>query len=457
MKSIIFVTAFKNINKAAYGNNNGRSVDQYIEYFKLLASSIDYKLIVYVENDIRKRLETLNLKSNIVLHDYNDVNTFYNKYLETEKRIMSSNEYQNKVPVERKVNPEHSHPEYTLVNHNKVNFLSHTKKLYSDYDLYSWIDFGAIRNNLDHVPSFLNFNSLEDKISYMNLCKPGERISKEDMLKTADVYLTGTSFIVPSRLVEAYEHIYELKLLEFYKDNVCDDDQNVVLQIYYDHPFLFQLFQSSTWFTFFNDHLNTTIPLVNRYITFPKLIHSLDLTSNCIEIGVARGIFSKCLLTNTSIKKLNLIDPYENFSINEYTDAMNSLDMEYELSQCKENLSEFNSRIEFIRKRSSDAVGMFEDNSIDFCYIDGNHSYDATYDDIEKYYAKVKRGGILAGDDVYELAESKDKYYFWDGVDDINKSKSFGKYGVHNALVDFCSKHNLKYYIFDTQFVIFKV
>ena len=46
------------------------------------------------------------------------------------------------------------------------------------------------------------------------------------------------------------------------------------------------------------------------------------------------------------------------------------------------------------------AANMFEDESIDFMFIDGDHSTEAVLRDIEIWLPKVKTGGILAGDDI---------------------------------------------------------
>jgi cephalosporin hydroxylase len=46
------------------------------------------------------------------------------------------------------------------------------------------------------------------------------------------------------------------------------------------------------------------------------------------------------------------------------------------------------------------AASMFEDESIDFMFIDGDHSTEAVLRDIEIWLPKVKTGGILAGDDI---------------------------------------------------------
>ena len=46
------------------------------------------------------------------------------------------------------------------------------------------------------------------------------------------------------------------------------------------------------------------------------------------------------------------------------------------------------------------AAKEFEDGSLDFVYIDANHSYDAVKADILAWLPKVKKGGIIGGHDL---------------------------------------------------------
>ena len=48
---------------------------------------------------------------------------------------------------------------------------------------------------------------------------------------------------------------------------------------------------------------------------------------------------------------------------------------------------------------SSELIKSFPDNFFDFIYIDGDHSYKGAKSDLINYYAKVRRGGVLAGHD----------------------------------------------------------
>jgi hypothetical protein len=63
--------------------------------------------------------------------------------------------------------------------------------------------------------------------------------------------------------------------------------------------------------------------------------------------------------------------------------------------------------VNLIKAHSQDVVSKYEDESLDFCFIDGSHEYEDVKKDIQAYLKKVKKGGILAGHDYDSL---------WDGV-----------------------------------------
>lgn len=60
------------------------------------------------------------------------------------------------------------------------------------------------------------------------------------------------------------------------------------------------------------------------------------------------------------------------------------------------------------RMTSVDACKLYEDESLDFIYIDGDHDYLSVKEDINIWYPKLKNGGYIAGDDFEEDA--------WPGV-----------------------------------------
>lgn len=55
----------------------------------------------------------------------------------------------------------------------------------------------------------------------------------------------------------------------------------------------------------------------------------------------------------------------------------------------------------FIRKTSMDALADFKDESLDFVYIDGDHTFKAVVDDVCEWTKKVRVGGIVSGHDYW--------------------------------------------------------
>lgn len=53
----------------------------------------------------------------------------------------------------------------------------------------------------------------------------------------------------------------------------------------------------------------------------------------------------------------------------------------------------------FIKRWSIDAVKKFEDESLDFVFIDGNHDFRHVTEDIDDWSKKVRKGGIVYGHD----------------------------------------------------------
>jgi hypothetical protein len=177
----------------------------------------------------------------------------------------------------------------------------------------------------------------------------------------------------------------------------------------------------------------------------PSLLAAKGVSSGGIfvEVGTWEGGFSHALLSQTACAKLYCVDPYKHFINNEYPDGMNDLsqkqfDDKYAATQ--QYLQPFGTRVEFIRAESVLAAAQFEDNSLDFVYIDGNHDYKYVLNDIRTWYPKVKPGGVLCGDDVYSTSlEEHDA----DGNVTRVWSKNiygapscWGKYGTYKAAVD---------------------
>ena len=253
---ILFITSFKDINRSTWSQYS-RTNHEYFTYFLNLVDKIEYTLIVYIEDKILEDLKKLNntaaiFKPNIIFKNLQNVDTFFEKYIDNDKIIMNSDFYQNKIPIRRKnLNPEHIYSEYNFVNHSKINLVSDAKKQYPNYLFYSWIDFGYARESVN-IPKNINVYALPAKIIYHCLIYPSKKIDANIMLTTDHVFITGSSYIIHNTLVEKFEELYENKIKEWQMNYITDDDQNLILQIYYDNPQLFHLIQNNKWFSLYN-------------------------------------------------------------------------------------------------------------------------------------------------------------------------------------------------------------
>lgn len=133
------------------------------------------------------------------------------------------------------------------------------------------------------------------------------------------------------------------------------------------------------------------------YKIIPEIINSKKYKVGA-EIGVAHGGHSLTILETTKVKKLYCIDPYKHQD--NYNDPMNLSQKDFDqlFSKTQNRLKSHKKRVEFIRKFSAEASESVKD-TLDFIYIDGDHSYEGVKSDIENWYRKIRVGGTISGHD----------------------------------------------------------
>lgn len=119
-----------------------------------------------------------------------------------------------------------------------------------------------------------------------------------------------------------------------------------------------------------------------------------------VEIGVWKGksaAFMAVEIINSGKKiDLFLVDHFKGSL--EHQDDPQVLNDSLE-AQCKANLEPVSHMIKYITMSSVAAASTFPDESLDFVYVDGSHEYQDIKDDIEAWLPKIKKGGVIAGDD----------------------------------------------------------
>jgi hypothetical protein len=120
-----------------------------------------------------------------------------------------------------------------------------------------------------------------------------------------------------------------------------------------------------------------------------------------VEIGVQIGTFAYHVLLRAQPSRLYLVDPWEyglqaDLEPDPTPEKQASRDAQFEQTR---SLFAPYPNVEVVRMKSQDAAALFADGSLDYVYIDGEHSYDAVMTDLASYFPKVRVGGHLIGDD----------------------------------------------------------
>lgn len=163
-----------------------------------------------------------------------------------------------------------------------------------------------------------------------------------------------------------------------------------------------------------------------------KLFAELEYIVGC-EVGVEKGKNAQAMFEAIPNLKLYAVDPYKQHTrcSEEATAYLRHWDENYLKAvkrQAQKRLQDKN--VVFIEKFSEDAVKDIPYNSLDFVYIDGDHSYDSVMLDIIFWGRKVRKGGIVSGHD-----------YFYDN----NKPGRQAK--VTQAVDDYTKVHGVDFFI----------
>jgi SAM-dependent methyltransferase len=134
----------------------------------------------------------------------------------------------------------------------------------------------------------------------------------------------------------------------------------------------------------------------NRLIDLPVIFRELGFKSGA-EIGVLEGKFSEILCKELPDAQIYSIDKWEWYPVlNNFRKPHNYPPL-YETAKAK--LAPYKNN-HIIREWSMDAVNKFPDNSLDFVFIDANHSFEFITNDIAQWSKKVRPGGIISGHDM---------------------------------------------------------
>lgn len=108
------------------------------------------------------------------------------------------------------------------------------------------------------------------------------------------------------------------------------------------------------------------------------------------ELGVAAGDFSERILKHNHVAHLFSIDMWagdRGHGVDQYREAIIRLD-------------QYSNRNTIFRMRFDEALLLFNDESLDFIYVDGYaHDGELNGQTFRDWFPKLRKGGIISGDD----------------------------------------------------------
>lgn len=160
----------------------------------------------------------------------------------------------------------------------------------------------------------------------------------------------------------------------------------------------------------------------------PQLLTLMDAHS-IAEVGVYRGTFFKQLIKPQCVQLALAVDAWDaSLLIPGGSTPVDQKEMDYMYNSLKSlALKTARPNIGVWRGDSATLAGDVEDGTLDFVYIDADHTYKGCLRDLLAWYPKLREGGVFCGHDYF-----KEFYYT--------------KYGVIEAVNDFRKSKKLKFF-----------
>ncbi len=149
-----------------------------------------------------------------------------------------------------------------------------------------------------------------------------------------------------------------------------------------------------------------------------------------VELGVWKGENAERLLSMLNVKMLHLIDLWitpdgakDRYDYNEH----------YKIVVKK---FEENKTVSIWVSDTVEASKYYKDNSLEFVYVDADHYYEGCSRDLEVWYPKVKKGGIICGHDYHACEGVKKAVLEFLSTNGLTSEqfKVFDAIGIHDKV-----------------------
>jgi hypothetical protein len=166
-----------------------------------------------------------------------------------------------------------------------------------------------------------------------------------------------------------------------------------------------------------------------------KTAHQLPKNSVVVEIGSWQGKSTFCLAKGIRSGKIYAIDPFNadaGFDIQSEKDYLGGKSGGDLLTIFQNNIKRLNMASKIVAKKGYSYDFPDEFNSINFLFIDGDHSIEGCKNDYKLYAHKVVKGGFIAFHDYYKDRAELGPTHVINQI--INKSNDFVFYKQYDSL-----------------------
>jgi hypothetical protein len=142
----------------------------------------------------------------------------------------------------------------------------------------------------------------------------------------------------------------------------------------------------------------------NRAEMWTRILGALSVNA-ALEIGVYRGEFAAEILRSVAdIDTYFMIDPWRH--LEDWNKPFNTDDESFEqiMLEALTRTAFAGDRRKVLRGKTSEVIESVPDSSLDFAYVDGDHTLRGITIDLLRVWPKLKDGAILAGDDFHAVS-----------------------------------------------------
>ncbi|MEO0011871.1 MAG: hypothetical protein RLZZ535_260 [Cyanobacteriota bacterium] len=137
----------------------------------------------------------------------------------------------------------------------------------------------------------------------------------------------------------------------------------------------------------------------SRFNLWINLVESCKVKTMA-EVGVYKGDFASQLLQHCdSIEKYYMIDPWRHLEDWNKPANKNNNTFEQFFLETKEKTSFAADKTVILRGKTTEVVEKIPNESLDFAYIDGDHTLKGITIDLIRLFDKIRVGGWIGGDD----------------------------------------------------------